>query len=162
MKIEERLAAYQNAHQDIRDFKANQWRFSHYGLLIQAGLIAISTVLKTPSWLPFDARWGLVGLSVATCLGIVLLIHEAQGQIVQLRPATDSLEVERDETMAEWTEEFGAKRLNWLCRHREHTIWTWKFWKRDQPFAILFASVQIAAMVLAIGVIWSEQSPSAC
>ena len=158
METEERLVAYQIAVQDIRDLKANQWRFSHYGLLSQTGLVAASTVLKTPGWLPFDAPWGLVGLSVATCWVIVLLIHEAQGQIVQLRPATDSLEVQRDETMAEWTEEFGAKRLNWLCRPREH----WRFWERDRLFGILFAFVQTVAMVLAIGIIWSGESLSAC
>ena len=32
MKTEERLMLYQIAIQDIRDFKANQWRISHCGV----------------------------------------------------------------------------------------------------------------------------------
>ncbi len=141
MDTDERLVLYQIATQDIRDLKANQWRYSHYGLLIQAALVAANTVLKTQELI-------LCGLSVLTCLGIGFLIHEAQTQIAQLRPATDSLAIRRDETMAEWTKEFGPKRLKWLCWPRGH----WKFWKRDRFFGFLFAGVQIVAMVLAIWV----------
>ncbi len=150
MDTAERLVLYQMALQDIRDLKANQWRFSHYGLLIQAALVAANTMVVAP--------WMLCGLSVVTCLGIGFLIHEAQGQIAQLRPATDSLAVRRDETMADWAEEFGPKRIKWLRWPREH----WVYWKRDRPFALLFAVVQTVAAVLAIWVMWSGSSPRAC
>ena len=142
MDNDERLVLYQMALQDIRDLKANQWRFSHYGLLIQAALVAANTMVVAP--------WMLCGLSVVTCLGIGFLIHEAQGQIAQLRPATDSLGDRRDETMAEWAGKFGAKRLNLT----ELASRASEFWKRDRSFVFLFAIVQIVATVLAIWVMW--------
>ena len=157
MDTDERLVLYQVAIQDIRDLKANQWRFSHYGLLLQAALVAAGAVLKTQEWLPLEA-WILSVLSVVTCLGIGFLIHEAQTQIAQLRPATESLGVRRDETMVEWAKEFGPKRLKLLCRPREH----WKFWKRDLPFAFLFSVVQLVAAALAIWVMWLGSWPKAC
>jgi hypothetical protein len=144
MDTDERLVLYQMALQDIRDLKANQWRFSHYGLLIQAALVAANTMLVVP--------WMLCGLSAVACLGIGFLIHEAQGQIAQLRPATDSLGDRRDDTMADWSDEFGPKRLNLT----ELASRAPEFWKRDRPFAFLFASVQIVATFVAIWVMWLE------
>ena len=142
MDTDERLVLYQMALQDIRDLKANQWRFSHYGLLIQAALVAANTMLVAP--------WMLCGFAVVTCLGIGFLIHEAQGQIAQLRPATDSLGDRRDETMAEWADKFGPKRLK-LTKLALRAL---EFWKCDRTFAFLFATVQIVATFLAIWVMW--------
>ncbi len=59
MKANEQLVLYQTILQDIRDLKANQWRFSHYGLLLQATLVAIESTIKTPEWSPFDWVWAL-------------------------------------------------------------------------------------------------------
>ena len=42
MDNEERLEYYRVHIQDIRDLKANQWRFSNYGVLVQAALTAVS------------------------------------------------------------------------------------------------------------------------
>ena len=147
MKADEQLVLYQTCLQDIRDLKANQWRFSHYGLLLQVALVAIETTIKTPEWSPFDWVWALCALSMATWLGISWLICEAQGRIVQWRHAIDSLYEPREETMAEWPRKYGSRAQ---CRPR-------KRWKADRPFAALFLGVQIMAMVLAIGVmLWGS------
>ncbi len=109
-------------------------------------------MLKIPEPLPFDELWVLGALSVGTWLGISWLICEAQGQIVRCRRAIDSLREPREETMAEWARTYGQRAQD-PPRKR---------WEIDKPFAILFLGVQIVAVVLAIGVIWSGQSQSAC
>ena len=154
MEDNERLVLYQIATQDIRDLKANQWRFSHYGILIQAALVAANVMseanvmFESQEWLPFIALWTLCALSVAACLGIGLLIHEAQTRISQRRHSIESLSVRRAETIAEWATKFAPEGLNWLCSPQEH----WELWNRDQLFAYLFAFVQIVATALAIWV----------
>ena len=151
METDERLATLQSALQDIRDLKANQWRFSHYGLLIQAALIAIDFRVEVPE----SCTWEIVllFLSALTCGSIVWLIHEAQGQIVRWRRATDSLQEPRKETVTEWVEEFGPRNQKTPCR----------FWKgRDLNFKTLFFGGQVVGAVMAILLIWSGQPPSAC
>ena len=147
METDERLVVYQAAIQDIRDLKANQWRFSHYGLLLQAALVAIETTIKTPEWSPVEWVWGLCALSMWTWLGISLLIHEAQGRVVQWRHVIESLREPREETMFEWHRTYGPRAQD-LPRKR---------WKLDRSFAALFLGVQIVTMVLAIGVmLWGS------
>ncbi len=152
MDTDERLVLYQMATQDIRDLKANQWRFSHYGLLVQAGLVAVNTMLKVPEPLPFDELWVFCGLSVVTCLGIGVLIHEAQGRIVRSRRTIDSLREPKEETHVEWLRTYGP-----IAQDPPR-----KRWKVDKLFAILFFGVQIVAMVLANGVMLLGAPTSAC
>jgi hypothetical protein len=149
METSERLVLYQSALQDIRDLKANQWRFSHYGLLIQTALVAANTILDAP---PI-----ICVLSVVTWLVTVFLIHEAQARISKWRLAVDSLRIEINETNKEWVEKHGPKRVK--CEgYRRDSL---KYWKRDRPFALLFAFVQTVAMVLAIWAMWVESLPTA-
>lgn len=146
METDERLTLYRIINQDIRDYKANQWRFSHYGLLIQAALVAVDRIQNKP--VP-ECVLGV--LSAAGFVGVLFLIHEAQCQIAQLRPASDCLADPIKESMAEWTNKFGQKRITEFRTFREHR----EFWARDRHFASLFPIVQFVAMFLAIWVIWS-------
>lgn len=151
MDTEDRLLQYETAIQDIRDLKANQWRFSHYGLLIQAAIVAVDSRAEAPQSYTWEVA--LLGLSVLTCGLIILLIHEAQGNVFIWRRATKSLQEPRKETVTEWLKEFGTKTQN--VRRRP--------WKgRDWKFMALFFGGQIIGAALAVSLIWSGQSTSAC
>ena len=148
METDERLVLFQTSIQDIRDLKANQWRFSNYGLLIQAALVAVDIKLETK--LGWVVELVLIVLSLAAGGVICWLIYEAQQKLVQRRHAVDDLSVERDGSMRGTRQEIAPKAQPppskpWACARK---------------FAILFFGAQIIAAFLAISVIWLESPAS--
>ena len=74
MQIDERLEYFRTQIQDIREHKMNEWRFSYYGVLIQAALAAVNINLgNSPWWVPAV----LSLLSVMTFFAILWLILDA-------------------------------------------------------------------------------------
>ena len=151
MTPEEQRMDYQTTIQDIRDFKANQWRFSHYGLLAQAAIVAVGTQLEAHPWLLTAKTIPtiLTGLSLVAVCASLFLVNEAQKKIMQSRCRHKALMIPRSEDWLEFSNTFGATRENNKAA---------KPWENDQQFKWLFCGVQITGAFLAILVIWSQVS----
>ena len=144
MDTDERLMLYQIAIQDIRDFKANQWRISHYGVLIQVALVAADLKFETSgSWI---AELWLSFISVATFGVIIYLIYEILQGIVACRNRYQDL----GEPIEESVKTFALK----LRERRKPSLDETLKSSQTPLFLALFSSVQIFAMVLAMTAIW--------
>lgn len=158
MDPEDRRLLYQNAIEDTRYHKNNQWRISHYGLLVQAALVAIDGQKVLPTTLSDLPTLGAhIQNSVFSILAWVVfgyalyLIHESQWQIVKWRRATKSLREEsewKNRSIEEW---YGK----WSPRNQTSPgLWDFReIWKRDQQFKYPFLAVQLIALILAILII---------
>ena len=142
MTPEEQLTLFQVQIQDIRDLKANQWRFSNYGLVIQAALVAVDTQLESIS--PCIAQVGLSLVSIAACGMILWLINEAQRKIALRRWTVDFLSEPLDASMRQARDTIQAKK----------EVPQQKPWAKGLQFKVLFFGVQNVGAVLALLVIW--------
>ena len=136
---------YQTTIQDIRDHKANQWRFSHYGLLVQAAIVAFLTQFDTMS--P-SGKLILVALSVAAYCVVISLVHEAQTKIAQGRSRHRALLSSPSEAWLEFAT---------TIKDRAKTAPN-RPWEDDQRFRLLLYGVQLIGMGLAIWSITAEVS----
>lgn len=151
MLTEERMVHFQIQIQDIRDFKANQWRFSNYGVLIQAALTAVDVNLEKSST---STEWILTALSVVTFGAILWLIYEATEQWVLRRSNYLALAAQITEPFPDVLRKFreqrkNAKKAKWNWNH------VWTVLEASEEFKWLFLFVQLVGMGLALLVIWS-------
>ena len=149
METHERMTVYQAVTQNIRDLKANQWRFSNYGLLVQAALAAMHTRLENvaPCWPEFL----LSSLSLVTVVGVLLLIHEAQDRIFRWRCFSEVLWEPISETLKDTFQKM-------VSSAQQQSFWSSRPWKADVPFAAVFSSVQCVGCALANLVFWLANS----
>lgn len=158
MLIEERLTYFQTKIQDIREHKMNEWRFSNYGVLIQAALTAVHINLGNSS---SGAAAILSVLSVVACGVILWLIYEAMTQIRHSQRVYEDLMTESAETFHQafekyqvWKEERRPSFRKIRATLPEMRAILHEMWPAAKELVVLLPLIQIIAMVMAIAVIW--------
>jgi len=141
MKPSERHLDYQTTIQDIRDHKANQWLFSHYGVLAQAAFAAVDTQLETITGHITELAFSVLSLGAAA--GSLFLIRDAQCHIMQRRKRIKELLSNPSVGWLQFTDKF---------RDMAKTG-TPNPWKDDPQLKWLFCGVQVIGALLAILVI---------
>lgn len=144
MDTDERLVLYQIAIQDIRDVKVNQWRISHYGVLIQAALVAAD--LKFENSGSHTAECLLSIISVGTFGAIIFLIYEGLQGIAACRNTYRDL----GEPIEESVKTFSLERRERRKPSLDETLRS----PQAPLFLAIFSSAQIIAIGLTMTAIW--------
>lgn len=148
MKDDQRMVLYQVNVEDTRTLKRNQWRFSHYGLLVQGALVGTHSLgLRLGDWLV------LVLLTAAAGIAIFLILT-TQNYIAKLRWQMEkTLSVKGDPTkeISDWRDglEDGWRALSKCCR------WSYRL-RRDwwlMLFFVIFQGSVAYLSYLVIGIV---------
>lgn len=137
---DELLLLYQDQIDRISELKGNQWRVSHYGLLIQGaivGLIATANGAPGPSWKIVTTIVSILGAGVASWL-----IHQFQGKIWHRRNALEDLSKKPPDSFHDVRKKLRQK--------RKESSPPWGRWDDDRQFTAVFFGVQSLGLMVVI------------
>lgn len=149
----ELILLYQDQLDNIHDLKDKAWKVTHYSVLGQGAVIALSEVVNR---LNFNEKLELTGLSLAVFAWAVGLVHHLQGRIIGRRKALGYLRMLRG--CEDFKESFDAVWKETREMKRPPKPW-WSYpkrWNGDRAISFAYAMALLTPAVVVTVFIWSR------